>query len=93
VYLLAVKGRENEAAYAVPNSFGEKVLYLFEEEDDAERYVMMLEENSGYPEMNIIEVDDDAAVHVCESQGYQYAVITADDIVIPPEGDDFISED
>ena len=54
---------------------------------------MMLEENSGYPEMNIIEVDDDAAVHVCESQGYQYAVITADDIVIPPEGDDFISED
>ena len=47
VYLLAVKGRENEAAYAVPNSFGEKVLYLFEEEDDAERYVMMLEENSG----------------------------------------------
>lgn len=92
MYLLAVKGRENEAAYAVPNSFGEKVLYLFEEEDDAERYVMMLEENSGYPEMNIIEVDDDVMLKTCHIHECEYAIISKNDIVVPPDTEtyDFI---
>mgnify|MGYP001415733400 CR=1 FL=1 len=92
MFILTVEGKEDQGAYSVVDRNGEKILYLFEEEDDATRFSMQLEDY-GYPEMNIIEVDDDAAVHVCESQGYQYAVITADDIVIPPEGDDFISED
>jgi len=56
---------------------------LFEEEDDAERYVMMLEEQD-YPEMNILEVEDKLMVKTCENHGYNYTIITSDDIVIPP---------
>ena len=45
---------------------------------------MMLEER-GYPEMNIIEVEDQSAINVCETNGYRYSIITKNDIVIPPE--------
>ena len=84
MHLLAIAGKEDTGAYAVENRFGQKVLYLFVEEDDAERYAMMLEDQ-GYPEMHVIEVDDRSAVSVCENNGYRYSIITKDDIVIPPE--------
>ena len=84
MHLLAVAGKEDSGAYAVDDRFGQKVLYLFVEEDDAERYAMMLEER-GYPEMNIIEVEDQSAINVCETNCYRYSIITKNDIVIPPE--------
>ena len=84
MYILTINGRETEGAYSVVNEDGEKVLYLFEEEDDATRYAMMLEDE-GYPEMHVIEVEDDMMIHICESHGYDYTVITANDIVIPPK--------
>ena len=88
MHLIAVAGREDSGAYAVENRFGQKVLYLFVEEDDAERYAMMLEDK-GYPEMHVIEVDDSSAVNDCEANGYRYSIITKDDIVIPPEDLDY----
>jgi len=90
MFILTIEGREKEGAYSVIDDDGEHILYLFEEEDDAVRYAMMLEE-SGYPEMHIIEIEDDVMIKTCESYGYQYTVITPNDIVIPPETDyDFI---
>ena len=52
---------------------------------------MMLEQDE-YPEMHVLEVDPDMMVGVCESHGYEYTVITPNDIVIPPKSnhDDFI---
>ena len=44
---------------------------------------MMLEEEQ-YPEMHVIEVDDEMMITVCEAKGYEYTVITKNDIVIPP---------
>ena len=88
MFLLAIADKEDEGAYAVDNSQGEKVLYLFTEEDDAERFAIMLE-GSGYPEMTIIEVDDESAVRVCEINGYRYVIITGDDIVVPPDELDY----
>ena len=43
MYLLTLRNSKEEGAYAVQNRYGEKVLFLFEEEDDAERYAMHLE--------------------------------------------------
>ena len=88
MHLLAVSGKEDSGAYAVNDRFGQKVLYLFVEEDDAERFAMMLED-MGYPEMSIIEVEDRSAVQICEHNGYRYSIITKDDIVIPPEEPDY----
>ena len=43
MYLLTLNSRKDDGAYAVQDSDGHKVLFLFEEEDDAVRYAMMLE--------------------------------------------------
>ena len=83
MFILTISGKEKEGAYSVMNEEGDQILYLFEEEDDATRYAMMLEDD-GYPEMHVIEIEDDVMLKTCEIHGYNYTVITADDIVIPP---------
>ena len=57
--------------------------YIFQEEDDATRYAMMLEED-GYPEMHVIEIEEEIMLKTCQIHGYEYTVITPDDIVVPP---------
>jgi hypothetical protein len=83
MFILTINGREREGAYSVVNDEGEHILYLFQEEDDATRYAMMLEDD-GYPEMHVIEIEDDVMLKTCELHDYQYTLITPDDIVIPP---------
>jgi len=90
MYILTIYGKEEDGAYSVRDEDGEQILYLFEEEDDAIRYAMMLEEE-GSPEMHVIEIEDDMMVKTCEVHNYKYTVITPDDIVIPPNNShDFI---
>ena len=57
MYLLTLKESKDEGAYAVQDKYGDKVLFLFEEEDDAVRYAMMLEEQEEQT-MDVVEVDD-----------------------------------
>jgi hypothetical protein len=83
MFILTINGRESEGAYSVMNDEGEQVLYLFQEEDDATRYAMMLEEDDS-PEMHVIEIEDNVIIKTCEFHSYQYTVITPNDIVIPP---------
>jgi len=84
MFILTVAGKENDGAYSVTDDEGNQILYLFEEEDDAVRYAMMLE-NSDYPEMHVLEVEDEVMVRTCEVHNYNYTVITSNDIVIPPK--------
>jgi len=86
MYLLTLKHRKTDGAYAVPDVDGKRVLFLFEEEDDATRYGLMLE-NNGNKQMEVVEVDDDLAIKTCRMYNYKYAVITPDDFVIPPSND------
>ena len=83
MYILTIHGKEEEGAYSVQNEEGHHILYLFEEEDDAVRYAMMLEQED-YPEMHVIEVEDEVMIKTCEVHDYNYTVITSDDIVVPP---------
>jgi len=89
MYILTLEGREEQGAYSVTNQKGQQILYLFEEEDDAVRFAMMLEEDD-YPSLVVIEIDDDLIIKTCEINRYAYAIITANDIVIPPEQNDII---
>jgi len=86
MFLLTLKDRKDDGAFAVPDKYGQKVLFLFEEEDDATRYALMLEDQEE-TEMEIVEVDDELAIKTCKMYNYKYAVITPDDIVIPPKND------
>ena len=87
MYIITVSGKEKEGAYSVVDDNGEQVLYIFCEEDDAERYALQLEELD-YPEMNVLEVEDEIMIKTCEMHDHRYTVITTDDIVIPPDQDD-----
>ena len=89
MYLLTLNSRKDDGAYAIQDSDGDKVLFLFEEEDDALRYAMMLEDvlESQDKNMQVIEVEDDLAIKTCSMYNYKYAVITPDDLVIPTNND------
>ena len=83
MYLLTLKDKKEDGAYAVQDELGSKVLFLFKEEDDATRYALMLEDQEER-QMNVVEIDDDLAIKTCKLYNYKYTVITPDDIVIPP---------
>ena len=76
MHIITVKGMK----------YGEKVVFLFQEKSDAERYALMLEVQ-GDPEMDVIEVKDNVAIGACERTGTRYTVISSDDIVVPPPPD------
>lgn len=84
MFLLTLKDRKDDGAYAVQNRYGEKVLFLFEDEDDAVRYALMLEDQEE-EEMDVVEVDPSLAIRTCRLYNYKYAIITPNDIVIPPK--------
>ena len=91
MYLLTLKHRQDDGAYAVLNRYGEKVLFMFEEEDDAERYAMMLNDDEDAT-LNVIEIEDKVAIQTCKLYNYKYAVITPNDIVVPPPKNDNVSK-
>lgn len=84
MFLITLKGKEKDGAYAITNKEGEKVLLFFQEKDDAERYKLMLEE-SDYPSMEIREYDDDIVLKTVQITGYNYSVVGPYDLVVPPE--------
>ncbi len=85
MYIIAIKGKEREGAYSVTDDDEDQVLYIFQEEDDATRYALQLEDMD-YPEMKVIQVEDEVMIKTCEMHGHRYTIITPNDIVIPPNG-------
>jgi hypothetical protein len=83
MYILTLKGKEDEGAYAVESERGDKILYLFLDKDDAIRYAGLLEADD-FPEMSVVEVDEISAMRACESFDFSYCVITPEEIIIPP---------
>jgi hypothetical protein len=87
MFLITLRGKEEQGAYAAIDEFGNHILYIFEEEDDATRFALLLEEDD-YPEMNVIGVEEKLVIKACELHGYEYRVFTPDDIVVPPSQQD-----
>jgi len=75
MYLLTLKTRREDGAYAVQDRHGDKVLFLFEDEDDAERYAMMLEDDEKYQkEINLI------VQNFVQNKDYNYSLISLETI-------------
>lgn len=83
MFVLSIRGKEEEGAYAVTDDVGEKVIYLFLDKDDAVRYAGLLEADD-FPDMSVVEVDDSEIIQACVKHGHEYFVVTPDDIVVPP---------
>jgi hypothetical protein len=82
MYMVTPYGEE-DGAYAIVDTNGEKTLYFFQEEDDAERFAGLLEADD-HPEMEVVEIDPELAIRACYQYNYRYAIISSDDFVIPP---------
>tara|TARA_B100000287_G_scaffold126542_1_gene118659 strand:- start:2810 stop:3073 length:264 start_codon:yes stop_codon:yes gene_type:complete len=74
-----------EALYSIFNEREERVIPLFLEHDDAERYLLMLDEEDDYPDMQVIEMADHLIINACHERNQSYTVITPDDLLIPPD--------
>ncbi len=60
MYILSVKSSTEQGAYAVEDEEGKRVIFLFEEEDDAVRYAMMMsmsDELSSYLKRRMMLLD------------------------------------
>ena len=75
---------EPSGIYSVFNDSQDRIIPLFEQEDDALRYLFLLEEINDNPDLEILEVEPDLIITACRSQGQKYSIITADDLIIPP---------
>ena len=85
MYILAISGKETEGAYAIDNENNKRMVYMFLDKDDAVRYAGLLEADN-FPDMSVVEVNDQEIIEACVKHGHEYFVITPDDIVIPPRG-------
>ena len=79
-----------QGIYSVFDTDDKRIVPLFEQADDAVRYVMQLEEDDENPELQIMNVEPEHIIHACRSQGQRYSIITADDFIVPP--DDIVKE-
>ena len=86
MYMLTPCG-DDDGAYAVRDSHGNKTLYFFQDEDDALRFAGLLEAED-HPEMDVVEIDPELAIKACHEYNYNYAIISPDDFVIPPRPND-----
>lgn len=71
--------------FSVFDEQDERIVPLFEEVDDAVRYVMQLGEDEGNPDLQVINVKPDEIIQACRIQGQKYSIITVDDFIVPPD--------
>tara|TARA_B100001079_G_C16175387_1_gene410404 strand:- start:132 stop:401 length:270 start_codon:yes stop_codon:yes gene_type:complete len=74
-----------QGIYSVFDKEEQRIVPLFELQDDAVRYVMQLAEDEENPELQVMNVEPDHIINACRSQGQKWSIITSDDLIIPPD--------
>ena len=74
-----------DGVYSVYDEEDKKVIPIFQLEDDADRYLLQLQENVTYPKMEVVEMEDHVIIGACQDRGQKFSIITPDDFIIPPD--------
>ena len=74
-----------DGVYSVYDEEDKKVIPIFQLEDDADRYLLQLQDNVSYPKMEVVEMEDHVIIDACQQRGQPFTVITSDDLLIPPD--------
>lgn len=82
--LLFNAGTENEGIHTLQIGDRNKVL-MFESEDDATRYALMLEAQD-FPSASVESMDDREIKEFCESADYDWELVPDGALTLPPEG-------
>lgn len=83
-YVLSLVDQPEGVFSLIDRNTGERIIPIFEEQDDAERYATQLIELRSGPTLQIIEIEKELIVAACEEKEHSYAIITIDDFIIPP---------
>jgi predicted ATPase len=84
MYILTLKDKP-DGVFSVLSDSGEQIIPIFECEDDADRYHMQMELFDSYPEMQVLEIEEDVIVNACQQMHQKYAIICIDDFIVPPK--------
>jgi hypothetical protein len=84
MFVITLKGHP-QGIYSVFDEKDQRIVPLFMEEDDADRYVMQLAEDEENPELEILEAEAEHIINSCRAQNQKYSIITPDDLIIPPD--------
>ena len=74
-----------EGVYSVFDDSENRVIPIFLANDDAERYLMMMQSEEDYPPMQVVEMEDHVIIGACQDRGQRFSIITPDDFLIPPD--------
>ena len=74
-----------EGVYSVFDESENRVIPIFLANDDAERYLMMMQSEEDYPPMQVVEMEDHVIIGACQDRGQRFSIITPDDFLVPPD--------
>ena len=77
-----------EGVYSVFDDSENRVIPIFLANDDAERYLLMMQSEEDYPPMQVVEMEDHVIIGACQDRGQRFSIITPDDFLIPPDDPD-----
>lgn len=88
-FIITASENKGMDVYSV-KSEGINHVLVFEEADDAERYVIMLNEDEDYIvgeklELEVYELPLNVVVESLNEKGYSYIYIKPDDLFVPPD--------
>tara|TARA_A100001391_G_scaffold176826_1_gene140280 strand:- start:670 stop:930 length:261 start_codon:yes stop_codon:yes gene_type:complete len=77
--------KNSGGVHAVKDKTNTKTVQVFEQEDDAVRFLTLLEAELKEKDLKweVMEVDTDIIAMNCDNYGYNYAIITPDELMIP----------
>ncbi len=81
--LLINAGTENEGIHTIQMGGQNKIL-MFEDEDDAARYALLLEAQD-FPTPTVEEFPADEIEEFCQDAGYEFEIVESGRLEIPPE--------
>jgi len=87
-YILTIDGGDGFNIFSV-KAAGVQSVFMFEDRDDAERYVIMMEQDPEYivgetAKLDITEVPLAMALDVFNEKNLDYVYIKKDDLFVPP---------
>ena len=84
VFVILFNARtDNEGIHTIRVGDRHKVL-MFESEDDATRFALYLEAQD-FPQPTLEEIDSDEIEEFCRQTGYEWEMIEAGRLMVPPE--------
>jgi len=82
--LLFNAGTDSEGIHTLKTSDNRNIVLMFEDQDDAERYTLMLEAQD-FRVPTVESFDQDEIEEFCQGAGYECKLVEKGDLELPPE--------